>query len=390
MTAYRVEVSTSRLRVLGQEGDVLGSRQLAEDDINALVEGIEGDYRVTRAQFAPKQLQELGRRLHDWLEDSTLRWLASARKQSQGLTVHLAVDTNADALKRLRHLPWELVNDGKAFLCPVLAHPLTLVRRVGKAHADAIAPANRPLRVLFMACSPENVKPVLRFEDEEARILEVTRGEQIELIVEESGTLRGLADRINWHRRDEEDRAFFDVLHLTGHAKASDPPHFLMEDDFGEPAKVTADEIADALGRNWPRFVFLSGCETGKPADEGAVPSMCEALVAAGAPAVLGWALPVADPTATVAATELYEKLGGGEPIDAAVSYARAKLFQNQSPYWHVLRMFADATEPAALVTPAGRPGASRLRSGTPTRSSSRQDQRARSVRAKISSAVVV
>lgn len=52
----------------------------------------------------------------------------------------------------------------------------------------ATEPANRPLRVLFMACSPHDVRPVLDYEQEEAHILETTRRQGIELVVEDSGS----------------------------------------------------------------------------------------------------------------------------------------------------------------------------------------------------------
>ena len=53
-------------------------------------------------------------------------------------------------------------------------------------------PANRPLRVLFMASSPIGVEPVLDFEGEEAVILDAAAG-RVEVVVEESGSLPGLA-----------------------------------------------------------------------------------------------------------------------------------------------------------------------------------------------------
>ena len=51
----------------------------------------------------------------------------------------------------------------------------------------------RPLRLLLMACSPLDVEPVLEFEREEAMIFEATRKPAVELEVEESGSLQGLA-----------------------------------------------------------------------------------------------------------------------------------------------------------------------------------------------------
>ena len=90
--------------------------------------------------------------------------------------------------------------------------------------------ANRPLRVLFMAASPEGVKPVLNFEAEESAILKATRNRSIELIVEESGTLEGVQFMV-----ESFGQGYFDVFHLSGHADVrQDVPHFIMENDLDD------------------------------------------------------------------------------------------------------------------------------------------------------------
>jgi hypothetical protein len=87
-------------------------------------------------------------------------------------------------------LPWELLCADGAFLCANPLRPFTPVRRVGASRREPEPePANRPLRLLFMASSPEDVSPVLDFEREEQMILKATRDQPIELVVEESGSL---------------------------------------------------------------------------------------------------------------------------------------------------------------------------------------------------------
>jgi tetratricopeptide (TPR) repeat protein len=139
-------------------------------------------------------------------------------------------------------------------------------------------------------------------------------------------------------------------------------PLFLMEDELGFKREASADEIARAFSGRWPRLVFLSGCKTGLAVDEGWLPSLCEAVVLAGAPAVLGWALPVGDAAATAAATTLYRELALGKRADEAVARARQKLLEDQSPYWHLLRLYASATPLDEHVTPLGTVGRERLR----------------------------
>ncbi|MBL8253499.1 MAG: hypothetical protein JNJ76_07865, partial [Candidatus Competibacter sp.] len=153
-----------RLRLLEEQGKLLGERSLPLADIERFIAEVEKDYRSSRLD-----LRGLGRRLYEWLDGPTERWLAGLRAQHPDLALHVDVEN------RLRHLPWELLYSG-GYLCGYAHQRFTPVRRVsGRCAADQPQPANRPLRVLFMATSPEDVLPVLDFEAEEARILGATR-----------------------------------------------------------------------------------------------------------------------------------------------------------------------------------------------------------------------
>jgi hypothetical protein len=153
------------------------------------------------------------------------------------------------------------------------------------------------------------------------------------------------------------------VLHLSGHAAITvEGPRFVMEDDIGRREDASAADIADAVGHRWPPLVFLSGCRTGGASDEGDVASMAEALVIAGAPSVLGWALPVGDHAASRLAAELYRGLAGGSGRDRAVANARRLLFVEANRFWHLLRLYADRSPLGPLVTAPAAPGRSKLR----------------------------
>ncbi|WP_308290947.1 CHAT domain-containing protein [Micromonospora sp. RL09-050-HVF-A] len=238
--------------------------------------------------------------------------------------------------------------------------PLLPVRTVGDhaALTGPVVPGNRPLRVLFMAAAPEGVEPVLNFEAEEAAILAATRRTGTDLVVEESGTLEGL----RFLSRDYGP-GHFDVLHLSGHATTDGgKPVFLLEDEFGAPTRATADQLAEAMQGHWPRLVFVSGCLTADAPEGGVFPSMSESLVAAGAPAVLGWALPVGDISATDFAAALYRALADGGSLDRAIVEARRHLFHDKkSSYWHLLRVYADRSPLAPMVTPLHTKGRKRL-----------------------------
>lgn len=360
MSSYELEIfeqtsDYSELRLSTGDGPPK-TRGLDKATIDRLIETVEQDYgrySLVQQMFGSPQLRDLGSKLAAFL-DGDERWLSSILDRPPGTTLRI---TTAG---RLRHLPWELLAVNGSHLAVSSYAPLLPVRSVGTNAAlkAPVTPANRPLRVLFMATSPEGIEPVLGYEAEEAAILKATLRTGTELVVEESGTLEGL----RYLNRDYGS-GYFDVLHLSGHAtiRPDGQPVFLVENEFGRPVYATADEIAQAMAPHWPRLVFVSGCLTGNAPGAGAFPSMSESLVRAGAPTVLGWALPVGDVAATEFAAELYKALADGQPIDRAIVEARQRLYANKDGNWHLLRVYADRSPLAPIVTPLNAKGRARI-----------------------------
>jgi CHAT domain-containing protein/AAA ATPase-like protein len=329
-----------------------GLDKAAVDDLIAIVERDYSQHAIAQKVFGSPQLRDLGTKLVTFL-DGEQRWLTRVLDQPPGTTLRLA------AGERLRHLPWELLFTDGAYLTVTGHAPLLPVRAVdtGSAPKTPLTPGNRPLRVLFMATSPEGVEPVLSYEAEEAAILAATARTGTELVVEESGTLDGL----RLLSRDYG-AGYFDVLHLSGHATVHNgQPSFLAETKLGGLGFASADQIAQAMAGHWPRLVFVSGCLTGNAPDRGTFPSMSESLVRAGAPAVLGWALPVGDLSATELAAALYRALADGQPLDRAIIEARQHLYTHKRSNWHLLRVYADRSPLAPMVTPLHTRGRARI-----------------------------
>jgi hypothetical protein len=359
MTTYELEVfaQTSdyyelRLSADGEPPRTRGLDRAAVDELITLVQRDYSSDASAQKVYGSVRLAELGTRLTEFL-DGDERWLAPMLGHPSGAVLRITAE------QRLRHLPWELLAREGEFLTVAGRAPLLPVRAIGThvALTGQVAPGNRPLRVLFMAASPEGVEPVLNFEAEEAAILAATRRTGTDLVVEESGTLEGL----RFLSRDYGP-GHFDVLHLSGHATTDGgKPVFVVENEFGAMATATADQIAQAMQGHWPRLVFVSGCLTADAPDGGVFPSMSESLVQAGAPAVLGWALPVGDVAATDFAAALYRALADGQPLDQAVVEARRYLFHDKkSSYWHLLRLYADRSPLAPMVTPLNTKGRKR------------------------------
>ena len=346
------DYSELRLRA-GGELRTRGVNRAVIDELIEVVEHAYAEDSIAQRVFGSAALRELGERLFSFL-DGDERWLSQALGDPRGAMVRIA------AGQRLRQLPWELMARDGSYLAVTETTALLPVRAASQvATLGAAIPArNRPLRVLFMASSPEGVEPVLSYEAEEAGILTATADTGTELVVEESGTVEGLR-----FTAESYGPGYFDVLHVSGHATIDQgQPKFLVENELGGPAWATAEQIARAMDGQWPRLVFVSGCLTGGASDRGTVPSMSESLVQAGAPAVLGWALPVGDVSASEFASRLYRDLAAGQPLDRAVVSARRELYAGHSRSWHLLRVYADKSPLTPMVTPRNTQGRERIR----------------------------
>jgi tetratricopeptide (TPR) repeat protein len=335
------------------------SRRVNIPEIESLITGADRDYFSDPS--TPQKLIALGRRLYQWL-DGPEGWLrAGLTNRETVLLLDLATPLEApdlnpatgSLLRNLAHLPWELLHDGSIFLAERDIQPI----RVMQSRTATTEPAaNRPLRLLFMATSPEDVAPVLDYEREEATILKATKQQPIDLVVEESGSVAQLKNLVA-----SFDKGYFDIFHITGHGTIEDDtPQFITEDERGGDVYSTADDLADAFGHRWPRLLFLSGCHSAEAPKQGTIPSMAHALVNAGADAVLGWARPVYDTTGIFAATRLYHALATGETVVDAVASTRREMLRTslQNPKdptcsdWHLLRLYQGVRDAGALVTP--------------------------------------
>ena len=290
----------------------------------------------------------IGKKLFGWL-DGDGRWLSRALADCQGELLVLAIAN----LAKLPHLPWEVLHDREGFLID-RTFPKVVPVRWTKGEVVAIEPADRPLRVMFMATDPEGVLPRLNFEGEEGRILDATRGAALTLRVEESGCVSEL--KKTWRRYGDN---HFDVFHLTGHASIADDgqPFFITETETGDRYDAKASEIVDALRFRLPRLVFLSGCRTGQAGEQGATPSMAEALLNLGLTAVLGWGRPIGDEVATLAAACLYESLASANSLVEAIAATYQKLREQNISNWYLLRLYGRGkldVSLAALVLPLG------------------------------------
>ncbi len=344
-----IKEDTVELRCFWDNPNDYADRALSLSAIADLTRNAEEVYYVSAK--LRENLPAIGQRLFNWLDGSD-RWLVSRLGEYPGEGIVLAIAVAG----QLAHLPWEVLHDGVQFL--VQRYPAVVpVRWLSSDQVPQLTPASQPyngaLRLLFMATSPQGIKPVLNYEQEEAAILKATARPTIGLTVEESGCLEELGYLV-----DSYGKNYFDVVHITGHATIqAGQPKFITETATGDAYYASAIEIARTLKAPLPPLLFLSGCKTGQAGNAGAVPSMAEQLLQAGATAVLGWGQNVLDTNATAAAAALYEALSRSNPLAEAVAFAYQKLIEQEARDWHLLRLYVGKTLPESFVTPRNSPG---------------------------------
>jgi len=296
---------------------------------------LEDQTRDFKWNKSPDLSRQIGKHLFTIL-NGDMQTLLRALKEADDYGEHLQLILKAEG--PASNLPFELIYHTD-FLVPSRIH---LIRRVSDSGSKKTPKSeDRPLKILFMACSPLDTYPVLAFEKEEDTIFEVTKDLPVEIDVEDTGSLEGLGEKLETTK--------YDVVHITGHADIDEngTPIFWMEDDEGLPVLVTPAQLWKKLSSNLPGLVFLSGCRTGEVLEHVAAISFAHHLVSGHVSTVLGWGLPVSDVGARLAAETLYHDLSSGKNILDAVLSTRNTLRSSKQQYstdWSLLRLFSDGS----------------------------------------------
>ncbi|MBF0319803.1 MAG: CHAT domain-containing protein, partial [Nitrospirae bacterium] len=286
---------------------------------------------------------EIGKKLYDFINGSggqLNKIKKAAVSESKNLYVYL------DVGPELTHLPFELMRDDAGFL--FLNETRLLVRMVNEnGWEKPIEPENRPLKMIFMACSPTDLPPesVLSFEDEEQLIIKATEKYALDIRFEDSGGVIGLKDTLI-------DNGGCDILHIIGHANYDDKngPVFYMEDETGLLERITPKVLWANIKDKPPKMLFLSGCYTGK-ANASAGESFACQMVKEGIPVALGWGLSVSDSGAAAFATELYHSLSIGDGMSKAIQKAKKSIEASEYQTWPLLRVFTNGEPLKAIIT---------------------------------------
>jgi hypothetical protein len=242
-------------------------------------------------------------------------WLSQS--QSSTMPSFIGIETTDHAVSSLA---WELLYaPEQGFLAE--SPYFQIIRTLGTDGALGRALLPGPVRLLFMACSPDGTEPLLNYEREEEIILDAVsklrKKKGLHIDIAETGTLEELKSLIR--ERD------YHVVHISGHGvydENRNAGYLLMEKESGMERRVSAHELAEALiGCQSLRLFFLSACESGreKEPDTG----LARLLISHGVPMVIGMTHSVREYAATAMAETFYRNLTSGNSVAFSLKLAR-------------------------------------------------------------------
>ncbi len=200
-----------------------------------------------------------------------------------------------------------------------------------------------PLRILFMACAPQD-QAYLDYEREEESLLKaIGSAGTVAFDSGDMGSFEELRQRINEFKPH--------VVHLTGHGIVKEGVgYFAFEDEQGNIDLRSSLEIRQQLfAGSSVQCAFISGCQSGKAPPVEVLGGICQGLVGEEIPLAIGWAASIADNISTQFAATFYNTLASGQPVDRALTQARQaikKLCEQQgSPSWTLPVLYSSTSQ---------------------------------------------
>jgi len=285
----------------------------------------------------------LGKQLFDlWLASS---WEKITAAVPVGALRFLVI---ASEVPEILNLPWELLLPNDSDFLGI--NPLFRIRRfpsTSKQMATFTGELRpRPLRLLFMACSPTNLA-TLDYEKEEEALFRAIYGQDVAFDSCDQGTFEELKEKVSEFKPH--------IVHLTGHGAVQEGQgRFAFEKEDGTVDLVPAEELSRFLAGSGVQCVFVSGCQSGK-APLQALSGICQSLVGVEVPLAVGWAASIVDDLATNFAKTFYKTLKDGQPVDRALLLSRLVAWKGcekqGDPSW-TLPVLYSATSQSRIFDP--------------------------------------
>lgn len=295
--------------------------------------------------------QDFGKRLFLTLFPGEIGKLFGEAIQRAGKNGGVRVILKFPMPPALMELPWELMyaeDFGIGYLARSSQSPL--VRHYADLPLHFLPPDEGPLRVLLVIASPKDQPPVSGHQEVEAitRVLErpwlglvdrlrraltgllyqrsfrrffkrLRQHALVEIEVLDRATLSKLQARLLAARSSGQE---FHVIHFIGHAQSGiEGSQVLLEDNNRSSNPISAEEFAELVAEPSVNLVVLNACETANGFEH--ISSVSLEVLRRRVPAVIGMQTPIIDRTALNFAQEFYAAWAAGEPVEAALAYAR-------------------------------------------------------------------
>ena len=255
--------------------------------------------------------------------------------------------------------PWELVHDGRRYLCSGGA--MEMVRYV--AYPEIVMPlrAAPPWRLLHIAPRPKDLSA---FSPEGERHA-VWDGLQ-SLVETGKLTLEQLTTPTYDAFLERMDAADYDIIHFDGHGAFArrcpqcrslnlthsescgncvtslddvQPLGYLaFVDDSGNADLISTAEMENLLFTKDIRLAFLSACQTSVVGGGSLFGGLGPGLIRAGVPAVVAMQFSVPVNNAIMFAQSFYRTLAQGETVARAVAQGRKRLFRDDT--WYIPTLY--------------------------------------------------
>lgn len=312
--------------------------------------------------------REVGLALYDAVFNSSLRehlehYLRAIDPQ-RGQGIRFVIDTTE--VPDLARLPWEFlyspVKDD--FLFSDRMKPI--VRWLDVDEVTPTLAVEPPLRILLVIAAPTD-RPGLRVGEElfhlDSALAELTESGQVKTVRLDHASLESLDNALLQTRPH--------ILHFIGHGDfVADEGLLVFESDAtpGASDTIAGRQLAVLLRNHlaYLRMVFLNSCMGATASRVDPFGGVAQSLIRRGIPAVIAMQFPIPDKAALALSRHFYRYLAAGQPVDAALTSARAFLYARGyavewgAPALHMRapdgRLFDIAELPGDVVAPVPAP----------------------------------
>jgi hypothetical protein len=244
----------------------------------------------------------------------------------RGLRIRIQIDARNARLRPLMYVPWEILYDESADANRLVALDCRrVVVRMIESSEPHVEPAAGELKRVLLASANPNGTERLKLDAELKHVSDALYRHHVQSVILRKATRSELHERIGGGESQ--------IVHFMGHGSI-DSRHgkglLLLEGNRRASDPLDAPTFASFfVGGAMPRLVILNSClsaAAGRARTFNAFSSVAAALIAVGLPAVIAMQSTIRDTNAVKFAEALYEALVHRNPVESALSKARAAL----------------------------------------------------------------